>query len=78
MPCLLFIDGKSSGHFNSLNNQKDCTRAKELGQGLVSGSQLQIIREYGFIPHNLFRINNNNLLSDVLTRLFSSWNPGRR
>jgi hypothetical protein len=25
MPCLLLMDGKSSGHFNSLNNQKDCT-----------------------------------------------------
>ncbi|MGB7956211.1 MAG: rhomboid family intramembrane serine protease, partial [Candidatus Nitrosopolaris sp.] len=35
-----------------------------LGLGLLSGSQLQIIRDYGFIP--------NNLLSDVLTRLFTS------
>ncbi|MFZ0512793.1 MAG: rhomboid family intramembrane serine protease [Candidatus Nitrosopolaris sp.] len=43
-----------------------------LGLGLVSGSQLQIIRDYGFIPYNLFHINNNNLLFDVLTRLFSS------
>ena len=42
-----------------------------LGLGLMSGSQLQIIREYGFIPYTLFHIN-NNLLSDVLTRLFSS------
>jgi rhomboid protease GluP len=38
----------------------------------VSGSQLQVIRNYGFIPYNLFHINNNNLLPDVLTRLFSS------
>ena len=43
-----------------------------LGLGLVSGSQLQVIRNYGFIPYNLFHINNNNLLPDVLTRLFSS------
>src|SRR5229473_2690766 len=43
-----------------------------LGLGLLSGSQLQIIRDYGFIPNNLFHINNNNLLSDVLTRLFTS------
>jgi rhomboid protease GluP len=43
-----------------------------LGLGLVSGSQLQVIRDYGFIPYNLFHINNNDLLSDVLTRLFSS------
>jgi rhomboid protease GluP len=43
-----------------------------LGLGLISGSQSQIIREYGFIPYNLFHINNNNtILSDVLTRLFS-------
>jgi rhomboid protease GluP len=39
--------------------------------GLISGSQVQIIREYGFIPYNLFHINNNTI-SDVLTRLFSS------
>jgi len=43
-----------------------------LGLGLLSGSQLQIIRDYGFIPNNLFHINNNNLLPDVLTRLFTS------
>ena len=43
-----------------------------LGLGLVSGSQLQVIHNYGFIPYNLFHINNNNQLSDVLTRLFSS------
>ena len=43
-----------------------------LGLGLLSGSQLQIIRDYGLIPYNLFHINNNNLLSDVLTRLFTS------
>ena len=49
-----------------------------LGLGLLSGSQLQIIRNYGFIPDNLFHINNidrssNNLaISDVLTRLFTS------
>jgi rhomboid protease GluP len=45
-----------------------------LGMGLLSGSQLQIIRNYGFIPNNLFHINNNNNLaiSDVLTRLFTS------
>jgi rhomboid protease GluP len=44
-----------------------------LGLGLLSGSQLQIIRNYGFIPNNLFHINNNNLaISDVLTRLFTS------
>lgn len=44
-----------------------------LGLGLVSGSQLQIIRNYGFIPNNLFHIANNNLaISDVLTRLFTS------
>jgi rhomboid protease GluP len=44
-----------------------------LGLGLLSGSQLQIIRNYGFIPNNLFHINNNNLaISDVLTRLFIS------
>ncbi|MFZ0514276.1 MAG: rhomboid family intramembrane serine protease [Candidatus Nitrosopolaris sp.] len=43
-----------------------------LGLGLVSGSQLQVMRNYGFIPYNLFHINNNNTLSDVLTRLFSS------
>ena len=27
-----------------------------LGLGLLSGSQLQIIRNYGFIPDNLFHI----------------------
>jgi hypothetical protein len=43
-----------------------------LGPGLVSWSQLQVIRKYGFIPYNLFHINNNNPLSDVVTRLFSS------
>lgn len=44
-----------------------------LGLGLLSGSQLQIIRNYGFIPNNLFHISNNNLaISDVLTRLFTS------
>ncbi len=43
-----------------------------LGLGLVSGSQLQIIRNYGFIPNNLFHINNNLAISDVLTRLFTS------
>jgi rhomboid protease GluP len=43
-----------------------------LGLGLVSGSQLQIIRNYGFIPYNLFHINNSNQLSDVVIRLFSS------
>jgi rhomboid protease GluP len=43
-----------------------------LGLGLVSGSQLQFIRDYGFVPYNLFHINNNILLSNVLTRLFSS------
>jgi rhomboid protease GluP len=45
-----------------------------LGMGLLSGSQLQIIRNYGFIPNNLFHINNNNNLaiSDVLIRLFTS------
>jgi rhomboid protease GluP len=43
-----------------------------LGLGLLSGSQLQVIRDYGFIPYNLFHINNNNLLPNVLTRLFSS------
>jgi rhomboid protease GluP len=43
------------------------------GLGLLSGSQLQIIHGYGFIPYNLVHINNNNLaLSDVLTRLFTS------
>jgi hypothetical protein len=36
-----------------------------LGLGLVSGSQLQIIRNYGFIPYNLFHINGSNQLSDV-------------
>ena|SRR5215831_14339433 len=43
-----------------------------LGLGLVSGSQLQIIRDYGFIPNNLFHINNKIPPTDVLTRLFSS------
>ena len=43
-----------------------------LGLGLLSGSQLQIIRDYGFIPNNLFHIKSNNLVSDVLTRLFTS------
>jgi len=43
-----------------------------LGLGLISGSQLQIIRNYGFIPYNLFHINNSNQLSDVVIRLFSS------
>lgn len=43
-----------------------------LGLGLLSGSQLQVIRDYGFIPYNLFHINNNSLLPNVLTRLFSS------
>jgi membrane associated rhomboid family serine protease len=44
-----------------------------LGLGLLSGSQLQIIRNYGFIPNNLFQINDNNVaISNVLTRLFTS------
>jgi rhomboid protease GluP len=41
-----------------------------LGLGLLSGSQLQIIRNYGFIPDNLFH--HNIAISDTLTRLFSS------
>lgn len=40
-----------------------------LGLGLLSGTQLQIIRNYGFIPNNLFHI---VAISDVLTRLFTS------
>jgi rhomboid protease GluP len=47
--------------------------------GLLSGSQLQIIRNFGFIPYNLFSnnveyyIHNSFPLSlDALTRLFSS------
>ena len=28
-----------------------------LGVGLVSGSQLQVIRDYGFVPYTLFHIN---------------------
>jgi rhomboid protease GluP len=43
-----------------------------LALGLLSGSQLQIIRNYGFIPNNLFHINNNLAISDVLTRLLTS------
>jgi membrane associated rhomboid family serine protease len=43
-----------------------------LGLGLVLGSQTQIIRNYGFIPYNLFHINSSNQLSDVVIRLFSS------
>jgi rhomboid protease GluP len=42
-----------------------------LALGLLSGSQLQIIRNYGFIPNNLFH-NNNLAISDVLTRLLTS------
>ena len=41
-----------------------------LGLGLVSGTQLQVIRDYGFLPYTLFHINNN--LPDIITRLFSS------
>jgi membrane associated rhomboid family serine protease len=48
----------------------DCD--KYLGLGLVLGSQTQIIRNYGFIPYNLFHINSSNQLSDVVIRLFSS------
>ena len=44
-----------------------------LALGLLSGSQLQIIRNYGFIPDNVFHINNNNsTISDTITRLLSS------
>ncbi|MGC1931953.1 MAG: hypothetical protein WA667_23530 [Candidatus Nitrosopolaris sp.] len=46
----------------------------------LSGSQLLIIRDYGFIPDNVFHINNidrcnhnkNLTISDTLTRLFFS------
>jgi rhomboid protease GluP len=41
-----------------------------LGLGLVSGTQLQVIRDYGFVPYALFHINNN--VPDIITRLFSS------
>jgi rhomboid protease GluP len=41
-----------------------------LGLGLVSGTQLQVIRDYGFVPYALFHINNN--MPDIITRLFSS------
>jgi rhomboid protease GluP len=41
-----------------------------LGMGLVSGTQLQVIRDYGFVPYNLFHINNN--VPDIIARLFSS------
>jgi rhomboid protease GluP len=41
-----------------------------LGLGLVSGTQLQVIRDYGFVPYTLFHINNN--VPDIITRLFSS------
>jgi rhomboid protease GluP len=41
-----------------------------LGLGLVSGTQLQVIRDYGFVPYNLFHINNN--VPDIIARLFSS------
>ncbi|MFZ0894934.1 MAG: rhomboid family intramembrane serine protease [Candidatus Nitrosopolaris sp.] len=49
-----------------------------LAAGLLSGSQVQIIRNYGFIPDNVFHItnidrsNNNPTISDTITRLFSS------
>ncbi len=49
-----------------------------LAAGLLSGSQVQIIRNYGFIPDNVFHItnidrsNNNATISDTITRLFSS------
>src|SRR5712691_9773678 len=50
-----------------------------LAAGLLSGSQVQIIRNYGFIPDNVFHINNidrsnnsNLAISDTLTRLFTS------
>lgn len=42
-----------------------------LGLGLVSGTQLQVIRDYGFLPYTLFHINNN--LPEIITRLFSSY-----
>jgi len=41
-----------------------------LGLGLVSGTQLQVIRDYGFVPYTLFHINNN--VPDIVARLFSS------
>ena len=49
-----------------------------LAVGLLSGSQEQIIRSYGFIPDNLFHVNNevgsnnNPAPSNILIRLFSS------
>jgi len=41
-----------------------------LGLGLVSGTQLKVIRDYGFVPDSLFHVNDN--IPNIIARLFSS------
>src|SRR5215469_1465824 len=41
-----------------------------LGLGLVSGTHLKVIRDYGFVPYSLFHINDNIL--NIIAKLFSS------
>src|SRR5215469_6332319 len=41
-----------------------------LGLGLVSGTQLKVIRDYGFVPYSLFHVNDN--IPNIIARLFSS------
>src|SRR5215471_8151533 len=41
-----------------------------LGLGLGSGTQLKVIRDYGFVPDSLFHVNDN--IPNIIARLFSS------
>ena len=43
-----------------------------LAFGLISGTQEEVIRRYGFIPDQLLSVSSFSSPSDVLTRLFSS------
>ena len=43
-----------------------------LALGLVSGTQEQVIRRYGFIPDQLLPVSSSSSPSEIFTRLFSS------
>src|SRR5215472_1816752 len=40
-----------------------------LGLGLVSGTHLKVIRDYGLVPYSLFHIN-DNILNIIATSIF--------
>jgi rhomboid protease GluP len=43
-----------------------------LAFGLISGTQEEVIRRYGFVPDQLLSVSPSSSPSDILTRLFSS------